>query len=329
MNAPPREGAAPDVREGGRWGTAQAAKNALLYWIIRAVLATLTSLPPRRLRALGRGLGACVHLAHPRLRKLARANVQRALPHLDEASTQSLVAAAYRNLGGHLGDAVASLRPGAAVRTLPFPEKDRAILREAQREGRGVLFVSAHLGPWERVAATLVDHGFALTTVARESYDPRLTALYDRLRGGVGVRSIYRGAAGAPFRMLRTLRAGGVLGMPMDLRARVPSIAVPFLGIPAATPVGPARMACRTGAAVVIGTAARGADGAMVLTVTRIPIDDLGCAIDRAASERCLTERINDELSRRILDLPEQWVWMHPRWPDPTKGRDAQSHGVT
>jgi len=191
---------------------------------------------------------------------------------------------------------------------LPFPDAERTVLAEALREGRGVLFVSAHLGPWERVAQTLVASGFPLTTVARESYDPRLTALYDRLRGSKGVASIYRGAAGAPLRMLRTLRSGGLLAMLMDLRSRVPSIEVPFLGAPAATPVGPARMACRTGAAIVVGTAAPSPDGPQ-LTVTRLTIDDL-------ASEADVTACINDELSKRILAMPEQWVWMHPRWSE-------------
>jgi len=321
-----------DVREGGHWTPAQATKNALLYAGVRIALAAIGWVPKRTVRALGRALGALVYAVHPGLRRLAHANVRRVMPHRDAAQVRALARAAYANLGGHLGDAVASLRQGAQDArdlrggSLPFPESERARLAQAQREGRGVLFISAHLGPWERVAATLVEHGFALTTVARESYDPRLTALYDRLRGAKGVRSIYRGAPGAAFRMLRTLRSGGLLGMPMDLRSRVPSIAVPFLGTPAATPVGPARMACRTGAAVIVGTAAPTADypnhapnhesDTMALTITRIAIDDLASHAHDESGERCLTERINAELSRRILALPEQWVWMHPRWDE-------------
>ncbi|WP_394849069.1 lysophospholipid acyltransferase family protein [Pendulispora brunnea] len=299
-----------DLREGGRWGYGQATKNALLYGIIRAALAVASCVPPRMLHRLGRALGALAHAILPGTRRRAVANVRRALPQWDEARCRALVRTAYRNLGGHLGNAVASLRGQAEV--LPFPDADRNVLAEALREGRGVLFVSAHLGPWERVAQTLVASGFPLTTVARESYDPRLTALYDRLRGSKGVASIYRGAPGAPLRMLRTLRSGGLLGMPMDLRSRVPSIDVPFLGTPAATPVGPARIACRTGAAIVVGTAAPpldDAENAPRLTVTRLSIDDL-------ASEATVTARINDELSQRILAMPEQWVWMHPRWSE-------------
>ncbi len=165
------------------------------------------------------------------------------------------------------------------------------------------------LGPWERVAVTLIDAGFALTTIARESYDPRLTPLYDRLRGTHGVGSIYRGERGAAFRIVRTLREGKLLGIPMDLRSRVPSIDIPFLGRPAPTPIGPARIALRTKAAVVVGTAARDEAGEWLLTMTRIDTGDLVSPATHA-----LTERINLELSTRIRALPDAWIWMHPRW---------------
>ena len=97
----------------------------------------------------------------------------------------------------------------------------------------------------------------------------------------------------------------------MDLRSRVPSCDAPFLGHPALTAVGPARIALRARAAVVVGTAAPGPDGSLVVTATRIDSSDLtrdeGGALE-------LTRRINGELSRRILALPHAWVWMHERW---------------
>lgn len=123
--------------------------------------------------------------------------------------------------------------------------------------------------------------------------------------------------------MLRALRAGGMLGIPMDIASRVPSVDVPLLGSLARTPVGPARLALRTAAAVVVGTAApndlacsaRDDDAPRhAISATRILSADLAADAD---GERLLTTRINDELSRRILALPEEWVWMHPRWAAP------------
>jgi KDO2-lipid IV(A) lauroyltransferase len=113
---------------------------------------------------------------------------------------------------------------------------------------------------------------------------------------------------------VRTLREGGVLGILMDLQSRVPSIVAPFLGHPAKTAVGPARIALRTGAAVVVGTAAPGSPcdpQSLRITVTRVETGGLPANAD---GEAALTSAINAELSSRILAMPRGWLWMHPRW---------------
>jgi lauroyl/myristoyl acyltransferase len=301
---------ARDLREGGAWTRAQSWKNDAIYALVRVALAVVLPLPAVFLRAIGRVLGAIALVIFPAARRTALANVAQALPDLPPATRRRLVARAYVTLGAHLGDAAATLAPGAPLAPLSLGERDRAILADALAEGRGVLFASAHLGPWERVAASLVASGFPLTTLARESYDPRLDALYDRLRGARGVRVIYRGHPGAAARIVRALRTNAVLGAPMDLRSRVPSIDAPFLGRPALTPAGPARIALRTGSAVIVGTAAP-SPGGLCVTTTRIPTRDLAADPD---GERTLTCRINAELSRRILALPAHWVWMHDRF---------------
>jgi Kdo2-lipid IVA lauroyltransferase/acyltransferase len=301
-----------DVREGGSWTLAQRLKNDAIYALVRAAIAIASLASARTLRRLGRRLGQLAHLLLPRERRIAEQNVHRVLRETPEAERLRVVRSAFEQLGEHLGDAVASLRAGSEIELVELPEAERAKLDQVVRSGRGVLFVSAHLGPWERVAATIVAAGYPFTTIARESYDPRLTALYERLRGARGVRAIYRGDARAPVAMVRTLRRGELLGVPMDLRSRVTSIDVPFLGHAAPTPVGPARIALRTGARVVVATIAPGPDGVLALTVTPIATDDLAAG---AAGELALTRRLNDELSARILALPHAWPWMHPRWP--------------
>ena len=310
------EPTAADRREGGTWSPAQEVKNALVYALASASIAVLALLPPAVLRALGGAVGTVAYLAFGNARRTAHANVARALADWPASSRVALVRACFRRLGRHLGDTVALLG-GARFAPLEIEPAAIAVLEAARSEGRGVFFVSAHLGPWERVAGSLVAAGFPLTTVARQAYDPRLTGLYDALRGSLGVRVVYRGAPGAPARLLRTLKEGRLLGMPMDLRSRVPSIEATFLGHPAATAVGPARIALRTGAPVVVGTVAPGAMGAraraLVISATRIDTHDLARTVE---GELVLTRRMNQELSLRILALPEEWVWMHPRWPD-------------
>ncbi len=290
-----------------KWGRAQTLKNEAIYALVRLAVASCSLASPRLLRTLGRSLGRLAHGICRHARKTALANISRAMPDLSEVERRRLVSRVFSRLGEHLGDTVAMLRPGAKLDVLPFEATERAVLDRARAEGHGVVFASAHLGPWERVAATLVEHGVPLTTIAREPYDPRLTAIYDALRAPRGVRAIYRGSPGAATRIVRVLRQGGVLGMPMDLKSRVPSIDAPFLGQSAATPVGPARIALRMGAAVVVGTCAPND----AVTMTRIPTADLSAD---AKSEHILTARINEALSARILAMPDAWVWMHERF---------------
>jgi KDO2-lipid IV(A) lauroyltransferase len=315
-----------DLREGGSWTPMQRAKNDALWLMATLALATARLLPLPALRALGYGMGALAHGLGRGARERALANVAASLPELDDIARRALVRRCFATLGECLGETVAMLRERGRPPALPLSEEARATLDEARAGGRGVLFASAHLGPWERVAASLVAAGVPLVALARESYDPRFMAVYERLRSSSGVRVVWRSSPTAPVAIVRALRRGEVLGVPMDLRSRVPSIEVPFLGRPAPTPLGPARIALRAGSAVVVGTVARaplpalavqaapaagGRLGPLEVTATRIPLDDLR---PDPAGAAALTARINEELSRRIRALPDGWVWMHERW---------------
>jgi KDO2-lipid IV(A) lauroyltransferase len=219
-------------------------------------------------------------------------------------------------LGKLLGETVGLGSEHAMERLLVTSEAGETLER-ARRAGRGVLFPSAHLGPWERVAASIAATGIPFTVLTRDSYDPRFSRAQNRIRRSAGINVIRRTsglAASAGLGVVRALRRGEVVGVAMDLRARVASCDAPFLGTPASTAVGPARIALRTGAPVVVGSAApenSGTKDRLVITATRISTEDLRDCPDGALE---LTARINAELSRRILAIPHAWVWMHARW---------------
>lgn len=300
---------ARDVRSGGTWSLPQRLKNDAIFAAASLSLVAVRVLPRSWLRAFGRGLGHAAFRILGHERRTALANLELAFPSATAGERTALARRSFVQLGDSVGDAAHAMT-GGRFETLEMSEGDTCILHDALAEGRGVLFVSAHLGPWEQVAASVVAHGFPLVTIARESYDPRLTRLYDRLRGRHGVRSIYRGASASSVKALRCLKAGGMLGVVMDLASRVTSIDVPFLGKVARTAVGPARLALRTGARVVVASAAP-TEAGLAITVTPIVTADLPAG---PAGEIELTRRLNDELSRRIRALPHAWLWMHPRF---------------
>lgn len=286
------------------WTPAQRAKNHAIYLAVSAALFIAARLPRRTVERAGEILGALAHVLLARERACARHNVRTAFPTWDEKTSHRLVRRTFLTLGRFLGETVSGLR--GPLEPLEIAPEARELLSSSLEHPEGVLFVSAHLGPWERVAASLVHAGFPLTTVAREPYDPRFQKLYKALRETRGVGAIYRNDRGAAIKILRTLRRRTLLGMPMDLKSRVPSVQAPFLGRLAATPVGPAKIALRTGAVVVVGSVAKRDDGTLHVTAARIDTTGL--------DEHELTTRLNLELSRRIMQYPEAWPWMHARW---------------
>jgi len=289
-----------DLREGGAWSPLQTFKNDAIWAVASAALFVVRHLSLGALVRGGRALGAIVHALAFGLKNRARKNVALAFPNKTPSQVRAIARASFSNLGENLARAMSD------GELLPMPEASRAILREALGVGRGVVLPSAHLGPWERLAATLAGNGFPLTAIVRESYDPRFDRITTRARDRAGFATIARGAPGAATRIVRTLRRGGVLGIPMDLKTRAESVTVPLLGAPARTPVGPARIALRSGAPVVVCTVEPDASGALAVTCTRL--------FGQMTDEMALTARINEELSRRILLAPEHWLWMHDRF---------------
>lgn len=289
------------------WTRAQRVKNDCIYLVVRVVLAMVRLLPRSVLIRAGRGIGTLAWHVAPRTRALAEANLRRAFPGAD---TSRLLRATYRELGALLGDTLALLHPKEPVR-LAFVPGARDVLERARNAGRGVVLITAHLGPWERLAAALVAEGFALTTPVRRSYDPRLEqALHAPLRRTRGVEAIDRDAPGTPRALVRALRRGDVAGFLVDLNTRVASARVSFFGAPAWTPTGPARLALRTGAPVVAAFATR--NGIVVEEVR-------SAAAPAEASDEAvlaLTQAMTAHVERAIADEPERWIWMHDRWGD-------------
>jgi Kdo2-lipid IVA lauroyltransferase/acyltransferase len=339
MASPPIRRA--DLRLGETWSPLQRAKNDALWAAASFVLAATRPLPVTALRLLGRLLGSTAHAFASRSRRIALTNVARVFPDLADGQRRDLVRRCFGTLGELLGETVALLHSKRSLAPLRLSRQALDLFARARAEGRGVVFASAHLGPWEQVAASLVAAGVPLVALARESYDPRFSRLYEQLRSAQGVQTVWRASSGAAAGIVRTLRRGGVLGIPMDLRARVDSCEVPFLGHVAPTAIGPARLALRLGSAVIVGTVsvAEPPDpvakpptafegpptreledlvapgGGAIVTATRIATGDLPPG---RAGILELTRRINFELSHRILAFPHAWVWMHERWPAQT-----------
>lgn len=295
--------------------TAKRLKRFLRYVAIRLALALVARLPLGLAQALGRALGRLGWALAGGERRKALEGLAIAFPEKSDQERRAIGRAAFAHLGAAALEAANLRATGEGLRALvAWPAEDRARFEAALARGRGVVFVSGHVGNWELLARRVARDGFRCQSIAKETSDPRLTRLVERFRERGGVRSIWRGQDGAARAMLRALRQGEVLGLVIDQDTKVQSVHVPFFGRLASTPRAAADLALRTGAAVVVGFCQREGKGYR-LHMEEVPVPD--AAADREAAAVALTARLTERIEAAIRRAPEQWVWMHRRWRTP------------
>ena len=258
-------------------------------------------------RALGAGIGATLGAAGVR-RRVARENLARAFPALPESERAAILARHYRELGRvaleyPLIPRLAAAADGevfAAVRGVEHIEA-------ALARGRGAIFLSGHFGNFELGAAWLARR-FPLDLVVKPLANPRVDAWLSDLRRRAGF-GLIRTDAGVR-EVFASLRAGRAIAMLADQDARRHGVFVSFLGVPASTPVGPARVSLATGAPIVTGFVTRRADGRHELDIDPPLVED---GRDAGAARR-LTARHTDRLTAWVRKRPESWFWLHRRW---------------
>lgn len=300
---PMRDDARRDRREGAEWTKAQRLKNRLIRAALHAALVLVDRVSQPALLAIGRVLGRAATVALPRARRIAEVRAARCMP---RDSARRVASESFVRAGGNLARCLLLRRPMVrALDHVRVTDVARRVLAESLAAGDGAIFVSAHVGPFEAVAAAVAELGYDPAVVVRESYDPGLNELVDHHRRRRGLLVIHRGSPRAPFAIVRALRAGQPVGFLPDLGARVPSVELPFLGELVAFPIGPQLVALRTGAPVLIGTLKPSTEPgpAHELLLERLdPESDL----------MKLTHRVANALERAIMSAPEEWLWMSP-----------------
>ncbi len=255
---------------------------------------------------LGRGLG-------PRLPVSARArrNMRLVFPDKDAAEIERIVRAMWNNLGRvaaeypHL-DRITSVESGRVT----LVDMDRVLALGDNKEA-GVL-AGAHLANWEILAGVATQHGIDITGVVREPNNPLVRPLIDRLRGVAGGGRTPKGAAGAK-KAIEVLRSGRVLALLFDQKMNN-GIPVPFFGIEAMTAMAPAQLALRFGCPLMAVRTERTGPGRFRITAQG-PLTPPGTG-NRQEDAARLTAELNRILEGWIRAMPEDWLWLHRRWPE-------------
>src|SRR5438067_4840856 len=224
----------------------QRLESAPVWLLVRI----LGALPRSIARAASMVLAWTIYLLHGRLRSVGMRNLQIAFPEKSFAERRKILRGVFTSFGRQLAEVCRfpSYTRENVSQTVIYDGFEN--YEAAKKQGKGVLFLTAHLGGWELGSFVHSLHGYPLRIVMRPMDNPYLDDLVRRYRtrhgnSTFGKQDFARG-------LLAAMKAGETVGVLMDTNMTPPQgVFVEFFGRLACTPSGIARVALRTGAAVV------------------------------------------------------------------------------
>lgn len=280
------------------------------FLILRGVVAVI----PRK-AALAVGV-CCGRGAFLLCRNARRAAVRRLTEVLgmDRRQAEVTTAAMFVNFAKNVVDLM--IFAGRRRRKLPSVVKRVTgfeYIERAMAEGRGVVGITAHFCNWEILGGYVAARLGGIAVLAHPTYDKMFNRLLVNYRRRLGVTTIYRQEP--PSVALNWLRVGGFLGVLADQRITdMPSVTVDFLGRPAATPIGPALLARRTGAPLIPIFITRDDDDLYAITVEPPLTKSAARKTEEALAQDTASWSV--VVGKWVAARPELWVWVHDRWGD-------------
>ncbi len=276
-------------------------------------LARLFGMLPRRVaRIAGAAIGAIAFRMLSRLRRVGMRNLQLAFPELATDQHVCLLRQEYRNLGWSLAEFCLMPRY-TRNSTAPFIRVEGLEhYLGARSRGRGVFVVTGHLGAWELSSFYHSLMGYPMSMVIRRLDNARIDRFVNRVRCMHGNRVLHKDdfARG----LLQAMRDGETVGILMDTNMTPPQgIFVDFFGHAACTAAGLARVATKTGAAVLPGFMVwEEAERKYVLRFG--PELQLQSTGQPEADLFENTQLCTSAIEAYIRRYPGQWLWVHRRW---------------
>lgn len=287
-------------------------RKSLEYCAAWLALKTFGILPRSAARSAGAALASIAFRLRPPLRRAAEFNLQLAFPDWTDEQRKETIARMVRNIGWMAGEFSQFPRyTKQNISGVVIVEGEENYLAGA-RKGKGVLFLTGHMGAWELSSFAHALYGFPCHFLVRPIDNERVDSLVNRYRCFSGCTAIGKNESARTI--LRVLHDGGTVGILADQNTMPEEgVFVDFFGISACTTTGLARLASRTGAAVVPGYAIWDSDLQKYRLIFE-PEVELVRTGDDETDIRENTARHTKVIERFARNYPDQWLWVHKRW---------------
>lgn len=286
---------------------------------VRSLIGAIGALPFETSMRVGEALGKYIGARFPKLQRIARRNLEIALPELSEAEKARIVRGTFESLGRHLAfvSHFKEFKPENFKNIIELVGRTENFDSEYAR-GKGVLFFTGHFGSWEVYNLLAPAFGIGMNILVRRIDNVLVENYIETLRTRFGAVTLDKTKSAR--KMFRVLENGELLGMMADLNVQEKEgIFVNFFGTQASTTTSIAKLALKTGASVMPAFAVwdTAKNKYVIYLEPAIAYENTG---DAAADIRKLTEDVTRVVEKFVRRYPEQWLWIHKRWNTRPKG---------
>jgi KDO2-lipid IV(A) lauroyltransferase len=301
--------------------------HSLVYMLIRLMFLGLSLLPYLVSRALCRICAVFIWKIDSKHRRIGMVNLSFAFPGVPLSWHADVLRRSFYQLGD-LAVEVARLpriRREEVMSRVTY-EVDRGLENYlvAKQDGRGLLFVTAHIGAWELLPAAHAARGYPLSFLVREFDNPFLNNWSRKIRHKFGNDTLNK--RDSVRQVLRILKKGGDVGFLLDQNVQDrEAVYVSFFGREAATSPSVAALAIQSGAPIVTGFMLP-TNRAGHYKIRFYPPLHAKPGIDKDKEIARLTLAINERIEEVICEFPHCWLWGHRRFRTQSDGTNPYNN---
>jgi Kdo2-lipid IVA lauroyltransferase/acyltransferase len=279
--------------------------GVFIFWLIHF-------LPFRVIVAIGNGLGSIAYMLAAERRNVGNINLKLCFPDMSDAARKKLLRTHFKFFCRGLIER--SILWWASAEYISSLIRVEGIEHFEAIKGQPAILLTPHFVGMDAGGQWVAQHIDTVCMYANQK-NVYLTELLLKKRARFRNQHLYSRQQGLRP-ILKGMRAGMPFIYPPDQDQGVKDGAfIPFFGVPAATMTSVPRIAQMTGAKIV-PSITRMLPGGQGYVLTFYPAWENYPSGDDIADAR----RMNEFLEQRILEMPEQYFWLHKRFKTRPEG---------
>lgn len=295
--------------------------DRLLGLLVRFFFRFLASLPPSAAYVFSRILATLVCFFDLKHRRIGMINLGIAFPAKSEKWRKKILYKSFRRLGVHAVELarLEKMSPEELRNKVRY-DQTFEFYKKVKEEGRGLIFMTAHLGCWELISTAHGAHGHRLHVLVRPLDNPVLDDWISGIRNKFGGAVIQKN--NALRQMLYLLKQKEEVGILPDQNVQEKDgVYASLFGRPAATSAGLAAIAMKTKCPVIAAFIFPDKQFGKYVIKMSPPVEVVSTG-DREGDLVANTQTYNRLLEEAIRRYPEGWLWGHRRFKTQPDGED-------